>query len=196
MLEQHGSGDHLPFALHQEFKQPELAWLENNRSSSPEYASGQQVHFEIRDLHADRRRRRLAPSDYGGKTRCELGQRERLDHVVVGPGIEAGHTIVDAIQGRQEKHGSFHPRCTEPAEDGQPVQPGQHTVEDDYVPGLGTRAGEATAAIDGDMQIMCELPQALDNVGGGFGIILDQQQAHDAYPAHTAMIVKLLINNL
>ena len=196
MLEQHGAGHHLPFALHQEFEQAKLARLQDHRPASPEDASGEQIHLEVRNLDVDGWRARLAASDDGGKPRRQFRQGEWLDHVVVGPGIEAGYPIIDAVQGCQEKHGSFCSHRAQPAQDRQSIQPGQHTVDDDHVPCLGSGAGKPAAAIDRDMQIMRELAQALDDIGGGFGIILDQQQAHKAYPGCMAEIVKLLINNL
>ncbi len=69
----------------------------------------------------------------------QLAQRERLDEVVVGAGVEAGDAVVDLLARGQHQHGRAVAAVAQPAADLEAVDVGHRDVEDHGVVG---RAGE------------------------------------------------------
>ena len=63
----------------------------------------------------------------------QLGQRERLDEVVVGAGVETLHTVVDGVAGGQHEDRRVVAGRPQPPADGQAVEAGEPEVEHDRV---------------------------------------------------------------
>ena len=73
----------------------------------------------------------------------DLGQGERLGHVVVAADGQAGHLVLDGVAGGEEEDGHPDPVGPQPPGHLEPVEVGQHDVEDDQVGRvlLGRRPG-------------------------------------------------------
>ena len=79
--------------------------------------------------------------------RDDLGEAERLRHVVVAAGAERLDLVLGRVLRGQEEHRALEAARAEPPADLDPLDVGEHPVEDDQV-GLGARdRGERVAAV-------------------------------------------------
>lgn len=63
----------------------------------------------------------------------QLGESERFGKVVVGPGIEAIHPVLDLTPIGEHQYRYAHLRRVEPADDLDPIEIGEHPVHDQQV---------------------------------------------------------------
>ena len=76
---------------------------------------------------------RGSAAEHGAQARRELGQRERLHHVVVGSAVEPGDTVFDRILRRQNQDGKRRLSGPDVTEDLKPRAARQHQVENHCV---------------------------------------------------------------
>ncbi len=94
-----------------------------------------QIHLDPAEI--DDRGRRLegdllvGPPQEGVDAGKQLLEAERLDEVVVGPCLEPHDPVPDLVAGRQHQDRQLIARRPQPAADLEPVDPGQHDIEDD-----------------------------------------------------------------
>ena len=103
-------------------------------------------------------------ADEGADAGEELGQRERLGHVVVGAGVETADLVVDAVARRENQHRRADCRVrAAPRAPRSPLRPRQHDVEQDRVVGHGAglveRRGAVRRPVDGVALLDERLPQ-------------------------------------
>jgi len=97
--------------------------------------TGNQVELQVTDAQAPSvlLTRKAHQRAYAGH---QLRHRERFNEIIVGAGIQAPKTIVQAVARRQNQHRHrplLRPHLVEPLE---PTPPRQHQVEDDGVEDL------------------------------------------------------------
>src|SRR4029453_17267916 len=68
--------------------------------------------------------------------REQLGERERLDQIVVGTGVESVNAILDGVARRQHQHWCLEAALSHRREDLKPVAAREHQVEDHQVEAL------------------------------------------------------------
>ena len=123
-----------------------------------------------------RGRRPRAPAQQGAQPRHELGERERLDHVVVGAGLEPDDAVVDGVARREHAHGHVVVHRPQRRHDGHPVHAGQPEVEDDGVgDALVHRPQRARPVLRGAHGEPRE-PQAALERRPHVGVVVDHQQ--------------------
>ena len=83
---------------------------------------------------------------HGADPRDELGQLERLRHVVVRAELEPDDDV-DGVRARREEDDRHLALAPDRAADLEPVELGEHDVEDDEVEGALAEAGEPLAAV-------------------------------------------------
>jgi hypothetical protein len=108
----------------------------------------------------------------------QLGERERLDEIIVGAGIEAGHPVVDGVARRQEQDRRRHATPAQVAQQRQSIELGQQQVEKDDVVARGQRMVASRDAIAGDIDGVARFAQALPQRAGNAALVLDDQQPH------------------
>ena len=119
--------------------------------------------------------------------RHELGERERLDEVVVGAAVEAGDAVLDRVARGEHEHGRPDAVVAQPAADLEAVDAGQHHVEHDRVVGGGARHPQRVLALDGDVGEHPLVAQAAADQGGQLDLVLDDQHAHRRQPPTSSM---------
>ena len=72
-----------------------------------------------------------APAQQRAQARIELLERERLDEVVVGPGVEPCDPVVDLVAGGEHQHRNAVTGPAKGAADIEAVEPWHQDVEDD-----------------------------------------------------------------
>ena len=139
------------------------------------HGARQQIHLEIAD---DEPRLGAAPARQRLQPRQQLGEGERLGQIVVATGTQALDPILDVTQRAQHQHRRLIARRAQRRDDRQPVDTGQHAVDDHGVEGVVRRTLEPLAALCRQIDAVPALGQPSDQVIGCFAVIFDNQNAH------------------
>ena len=123
-------------------------------------------------------RRRLDASQQRAQTREQLAQREGLDQVVVGAGIEARHAIVDRIARGEHQDRRPIARLAHAPADLEAVHVGHRDVEDHGVELLGGEAVERLATVLGERDVVALEGERPLHGRAQRGLVIDQQDSH------------------
>ncbi len=123
---------HRPAATHQRAEETPLAEAQfDELAARPHLALGvvelQAAAFEDRTVQV------RGTAQQGTDPRQQLGVVERLDQVVVGAAVEAGHAVVDAAAGRDDQDRGRDALGAQPADGGQAVAVRQAEIDDQQV---------------------------------------------------------------
>jgi hypothetical protein len=130
--------------------------------------------------------RRLGAPQQRAQPRLELLQCERLDEVVVGAGVQAGHAVVDGVARGQHQHGRAVAGLAQALADLQAVDSRHGNVENDRVePRLGQPV-ERLAAVGGELDFVSVQPQRAIERGAHGRLIIDDQHACHAFNRYRA----------
>ncbi len=110
--------------------------------------------------------------------RHELVERERLREVVVRPGVEAGHAVVDRVARREHEDRRPHALVAETAADLEAVAAREHDVEEDRVVRRRHRHPERVLPAPGDVRGVALLAQAAGEQVRELLLVLDHEHAH------------------
>ena len=95
-------------------------------------------------MNAERLAGVLGPAaQQGPQAGQQLGEGERLDQVVVGPGVEALHPVLDGVPGGEHEDGGVVAGGPHAPADVEPVDGGQPDVEHH---GVGRRTATSSSA--------------------------------------------------
>ena len=135
------------------------------------------VEPKVSDLERDRPLAGAAPYE-SPQAREELRERERLREVVVRARVEPGDAILDAVARGQHQHRRPDALLANPPADLDPVEPGQHQVEDDRVVLGRGRHPHRVVAGPRDVDGVALLDEASPQEGRHLELVLDDQDAH------------------
>ena len=110
----------------------------------------------------------------------EFGERERLGQVVVGAEVEAVHPVAHRARRGQHQDAGLRRRADQRGADRVAVDAGQVTVQDDDVVGVQQRLLDGGRAVVGHVRADALVAQAVGDVVGQFGLILDHEHPHEA----------------
>ena len=120
----------------------------------------------------------LRAADEGAQPRLELLQRERLDEIVVGAGVEPRHAVVDGVARGEHQHRRPVAGRAQPAADLQPVDAGHGDVEHDGVDDVLDEVVERGAAVAGRPHVVVVGGErALERLAHG-GLVVDDEHLH------------------
>ena len=112
----------------------------------------------------------------------ELAQRERLDEVVVGAGVEAVDAVVDRVARGEHEHRGAVAGGAQPAADLEAVDARHHDVEHDRVDGaLGERV-ERLLAVLGEVHVVAFERQRALQRGAHARFVVDHEDLHSHAP--------------
>src|SRR5262245_24780890 len=161
---------------HQELEQRVLFWLELDKGAGAADQAADGVHFQVGDAqHA--LARSPAPEQRSQSCR-QLGQGERLGHIVVGAGIEPGNTLIQRVLGGENQDWQLRLSRTDIPQHLKARTSGQHEIEHDRVviDGPGLLAG--TAALVQHIDGVSLLLQAGLYEARHLPVVLDHHDAH------------------
>ena len=119
-----------------------------------------------------------APGE-GPQARGKLVVGERLDEVVVGPGVEPDDAVVDGVAGGQHQDREVASLAPDPAGDFEPGDVRQADVEDDDVdPVLAEGDVEAGLAVGGDLDVVAVLLEQAGERSTEALVVLDEEDLH------------------
>jgi CRP/FNR family transcriptional regulator, cyclic AMP receptor protein len=116
----------------------------------------------------------------GPQPRLQLTQRERLDEIVVGAGVEPLDAIVDRVARGEHQHRRAIARRPHAAADLKAVKAGHRDVEDDRVGRRSRHAIQGLDAVGGEVDLVAlERQRALQRRAHG-RLVVDDQDSHFA----------------
>ena len=139
--------------------------------------AGGGVELEVARLEHGRALERPAARERA-QPRDELGERERLDEVVVGAAVEAGDAVLDRVARGEHQHGRPDAVGAQPPADLEAVDAREHHVEHDRVVVGGARHPQRVLALDRDVGEHPLVAQAAPDQARELDLVLDDQHAH------------------
>src|SRR5690606_5988258 len=165
-------------SLHQRLQDLERSGVELQQLALAADLERIQVVFQVADLQHPR----LHPAT-AAQQRVEPDlhflQCERLDQVVVRPGVEAGKLVVQAVAGGEHQHrGLLAGLVAQLAAYLQAVHAGQVEVKHDGVEFVDNRQMQAGDAIGREINGMAAFFKVIAEIGGDVLVVLDDEYAH------------------
>ena len=120
----------------------------------------------------------VGPACVGADARSELGERERLHEIVGRAQVEAAHPVGDLAAGRQHDHGQGRVHRPDRGEHVEPVDAGEHHVEDDDVGPPVAHAVEAVLAAGGGVHGVALRGQSALKERQDQRLVLDHEDLH------------------
>jgi hypothetical protein len=114
----------------------------------------------------------------GVDTGKKLRGGEWLDEIIVASGFEPLDAIIDATEVGQKQHRCANTGGAQALDQRQAIESRQHAINDRYVVACGAGQAQALPTIGSKIDHMTALGQAIDDIGGRFGIIFDDQRSH------------------
>jgi hypothetical protein len=189
MLEQLQAGKHLSRTPHERLEQRELLRRECNLSRRSPHPPGRGIEAQVAD-HELCRPFAAAATHERPQAGQELGERERLRHVVVRSGIETGDAILDRVARGEHEHGSPNACIAQAAARLVPAPAGQHHVEDDDVVLVSFRDPQGVLTAGGDICGVALLDQATADEARHLRLVLHDQRPHHVTWSPISMRVK------
>ncbi len=137
-----------------------------------------QIEAEVRHLEGGALLRRSAPPEQGLDARDQLGEGEGLDQVVVGPLVEAADAIVDVVLRGEDHDRGVDPVAADAAKDLQPLDVGEHEVEDDHIVRFVGGEVEAVATLGGDIDGKALGHEPAPDEARDLAVVFDEQDPH------------------
>ena len=138
--------------------------------------AGRPVDLERVDGQAVRVAHPSAAGD-GAESGEQLGERERLHQVVVGPRVEPDDPVLQGVPRRQHHHRRVEPLLAQGRENLEAVAPRQHQVEQDDLEPVPREAEEGALAGGLDHHVVPLAFEALAQGPGDLLLVLDDEQA-------------------
>ena len=178
-LEDQCAGQHLARVAQEQLEQRELGAGQLDRrarrgdASRVRGSSARSSKASVSSVPAVPARRSSARS-----ARQQLLEREGLDEVVVGAGVEPGDAVGHVVARGQHQHRRAVAARAQPPADLEPVDLRHQHVEHDRVGGSLRERGERLAPVGGERDLVALEPQrALERLAHG-GLVVHDEQAH------------------
>jgi hypothetical protein len=179
LARQHLARHEVALMAEQIFEELELARRQLEQSLTAHGASRHQIEFQVSRFQAKDFGRTTA-AEQRPNPREELGQRKRLDQIVVGALIQAKDAIVDAVASGQNQDWRLQVPLPQGLQDFEPVPPRQHQIEYDQIEHFSVRAKKPVLARYGDDNVVMLCLQGRLEHLSQFPLIFDDQNAHDS----------------
>src|SRR5215831_47831 len=178
VLEDHRLRYRPPCVAHQILEQRELAGLELDFLATARDGTRQQVDDKLADGETCGLGRPARAAYERVNPGYELGEDERLGHVVIAPGVQTANAIVDRPFRAEYDHWRGQLVPAELFDQGQPVQLGQHDVDDRGVVRDAQSQTEPVLTVAGVVDGKARLAETLHHEAGEGRIVLDDQNSH------------------
>jgi len=113
--------------------------------------------------------------------RLELGDREWLGQIVVGTGVETGHAILDAREGREHQDRFSEAKLAEAAAELEPRNATEDDVEDDEPVGRRSDPIQRVGSVRDDVDRMALVRQRDADRATDGRLVLDDKDLHVAW---------------
>src|SRR5258705_4696890 len=177
VLQQHCPGYDAAFVANQILKKLELPGKKNNVLATPAGGPRHQVDREIADTQDGRLDNGVTAAAKRLDTRQQFDERKRFDQIVIAPGPQAAHPIVDFSECTDDQDGCGDAVVAQLAHDRDAVDIRQHAVDRDDGIVAGGAAAQRLVAAGSQIHLVTAGRERLDELTGGFRVILNDQNA-------------------
>ena len=108
----------------------------------------------------------------------QLREGVRLGQIVVAAAAQALDPLVDVAHRADEQHRRLLAGGAQRLDHAEPIQLGQHAIDDQHVVFRARRQQQAFLAAVHHLHVVAALLQALGHVAGGIAVVLDDQHVH------------------
>src|SRR5207249_4825986 len=96
--------------------------------------------------------------------------------------LQSFHAVADPTRGGEEPDRGLHAGTAHRLDDPEPVEAGQHAVDDHHIISLSCREEEAVTTVRSDVDHMTVLLKPSLHVSAGFDIVFDEKNFHMRVP--------------
>ena len=111
------------------------------------------------------------------EARQQLDEGERLDEIVIAPGAQTAHAVVDLAERGDDQEGCGDAVVAQLAHHGDAVDVRQHAVDGDHGIVAGDAVAQGFTTRRGKIDVVARGGEFLDELACGFRIVLDDQNA-------------------
>ena len=176
-----GAGQGLPLVAQQVLQQGVLLGGQQQLFPGPLDGFAGRVHHQIIQFQNGIAHLALA-AEQGPDPGQQLVKGEGLHQIVVRPGVQPGHPVLDGILGREQQDVGVVSPAPQPAQQRQPVHFGEHPVQDDAVIVRRLRIVQAVPAVKAAVHGVPLLRQTFGQDAIQRRIVFNHQNTHTRSP--------------
>src|ERR1700704_414738 len=177
VLQQHGPGYHAAFVANQILQQLEFPGEKKNVLAASAGGPRHQVDREIADSQDGLLDNGVAASAKRLDARQQFDERKRLDQVVIAPGTQATHPIVDFSERTDDQDRCGDAVVAQLTHHRDAIDVRKHAVNRDHGIIAGDAAAQRLVAVGGQIHLVTTGRELFHELTGGFRIILNDQNA-------------------
>src|SRR5712691_5744795 len=175
VLQQHGPGYHAAFVANQILQQLEFPGKKKNRLAAPTGGPRHQIDREIADPQDGLLDNGVAAPAKRLDARQQFDERKRLDQIVIAPGAQATHPIIDFSERTDDQDGRGDAVVAQLTHDRDAVDVRKHAVNRDHGIVAGDAAAQRLVAAGGQIHLVTAGSERIHDLAGGFRVVLDDQ---------------------
>src|SRR5882757_2666431 len=177
VLQQHGAGYDAALITRQIIQKLKLPRQESDILAAPADGPRHQVDREIADTQDGFLGDGVAAAAKRLDARQQFHERKRLDQIVVAPGTQAPHPVVDFPERTDDQEGCGDAVVAQMTHDCDAIDVRKHAVDRDHGVVAGAAAAQRLVAAGGQIHLVPAGRERLDKLIGGFRVVLNDQNA-------------------
>src|SRR5882724_5299934 len=175
VLQQHGPGYDATFVANQILEKLKLPGEKHNILAAPAGGPRHQVDREIADTQDGLLDNGVTASAKRLDARQQFDERKRLDQIVIAPGTQATHPIVDLSERTDDQHGCGDAVVAQLTHYRDAIDVRKHAVNRDHGIVAGDAAAQRLVAAGGQIHLVTAGSERIHDLAGGFRVVLDDQ---------------------
>src|SRR6266852_1115596 len=175
VLQQHCPGYDAAFVANQILQKLEFPGKKKNVLAASAGGPRHQVDREIPDTQDGLFDNGVTASAKRLDARQQFDERKRLDQVVIAPGTQATHPIVDFSERTDDQDGRGDAVVAQLTHDRDAVDVRKHAVNRDHGIVAGDAAAQRLVAAGGQINLVTAGGERIHDLAGGFRVVLDDQ---------------------
>src|SRR6267143_439915 len=175
VLQQHCPGYDAAFVANQILQKLEFPRKKHNVLAAPAGGPRHQVDREIADTQDGLLDNGVTASAKRLDARQQFDERKRLDQIVIAPGTQATHPIVDFSERTDDQDGCGDAVVSQLTHDRDAIDVRKHAVDRDHGIVDGEAAAQRLVAAGGQIHLVTAGGERIHDLAGGFRVVLDDQ---------------------
>src|SRR5712664_865510 len=175
VLQQHCPGYDAAFVANQILQKLEFPRKKHNVLAASADGPRHQVDREIADTQDGFLDDGVAAAAKRLDARQQFHERKRLDQIVVAPGTQAPHPVVDFPERTDDQEGCGDAVVAQMTHDCDAIDVRKHAVDRDHGVVAGAAAAQRLVAAGGQIHLVTAGGERIHDLTGGFRVVLDDQ---------------------
>src|SRR5450631_520829 len=175
VLQQHGPGYDAALVANQILQKLEFPGKQENGLAVPAGGPRHQVDREIADPQDGLLDDGFTAPAQRLDPRQQFDERKRLDQVIIAPGAQAAHPVVDFAERTDDQEGRGDAVVAQLAHHRDAIDVRQHAVDRDHRIVAGDAAAQRLVAAGGQIHLVTAGRERIHQLTGGFRVVLNDQ---------------------